>query len=190
MTQSVQAVERYTLAWLGREAAVVVGLAGLTALAARVAIPLPGTPVPATLQVAAVIFAGAACGSRRGVLAQLIYLLAAFLGAPVLAAGLQAGPTLVTIPTFGYLLAFPLAAYLAGHWKGTASRWLGSAAGLVAIHGLGVSWLWAWAAIEGHGASLAWALMAGCVPFFVFDLAKGALATWSAIPLRRRVDSW
>ena len=48
---------------LAREALIVVGLAGLTALASKLAVVLPWTPVPATFQVAAVLFSGAAFGA-------------------------------------------------------------------------------------------------------------------------------
>ncbi|RLB54291.1 MAG: biotin transporter BioY [Deltaproteobacteria bacterium] len=169
------------------EAGIAAGLAGLTALAAQVRVPLPGTPVPATLQVAAVIFAGAAAGPWRGLASQLLYLALGLCGLPVFAGAGAAGPAAAAAATFGYLLAFPPAAFLAGRFTGRA-RWLGSFLGLAVIYLLGVGWLQAWAALSGGNASLAWALLAGLWPFVIFDVLKAALATWSAGPLRRRLS--
>ncbi len=174
---------------IAREAGLIVSLTGLTILAARVAIPLPFTPVPATLQVAAVIFAGSACGPIRGVLSQLLYLLIGLVGFGVFADPSVSGPAAFATPSFGYLLAFPLAAYLAGRWTGPKGRWLSAAAGLSAIYALGVAWLLVWASLVGKDVSLAWGILAGILPFLLFDLLKTALAAWSAIPIRRRLKN-
>lgn len=187
MTESLAVVQKLSVARVAREAGIVVGLAGLTVLASKIYIPLPGTPVPATLQVAAVIFAGSACGPVRGLAAQILYLLIGLAGLPVFASSLAAGAPVVGAPTFGYLLAFPLAAYLAGRFGGRA-RWLGSFLGLAVIYLLGVGWLWGWAALSSGDSGLAWALMAGLVPFLLFDVLKTALATLSAIPIRKRLN--
>ena len=175
---------------IAREAGLIVSLTGLTILAARVAIPLPFTPVPATLQVAAVIFAGSAFGPVRGMLSQLLYLVIGIAGFGVFANPSVVGPAVFATPTFGYLLAFPLAAYLAGRWTGPKGRWLSAAAGLFAIYALGVAWLLVWASLVGKDVSLAWGILAGLLPFLLFDLLKTALAAWSAIPIRRRLRSF
>ena len=64
----------------------VVLLAALTAAAAQVSVPLPFTPVPFTLQPMVVLLGGAALGSRLGMSAQVVYLLAGIAGLPVFAA--------------------------------------------------------------------------------------------------------
>lgn len=171
-----------------RDAALVTAMTGLTVLAARIAVPLPWTPVPATFQVAAVILTGAALGARRGAMAQLLYLLLGVCGLPVFAATTPAGPAVVLSPTFGYLLAFPAAAWLAGRWARTWRRWLGAAAGLGAIYVAGTAWLTAWALAGGLAVSLSWSLLAGVLVFLPFDLIEATLAVWSARPLRRRLD--
>lgn len=182
MNATTTVVSSSKAAWLARQAIIVSGLAGLTALAAQVRIPLPGTPVPATLQVAAVIFAGAAAGPRRGLAAQLLYLVLGLCGLPVFAG--SAGSAALASASFGYLLAFPPAAWLAGRYPGRR-RWLGAALGLGLIYLLGVSWLHAWAVLSGRGGSPAWSLTAGLWPFLLFDVLKAALASWSAGPLRK-----
>ncbi len=61
---------------LARQAILVLGGAAFVGLAAQVAISLPFTPVPLTLQTFAVLLAGAALGSLRGVMAMSLYAVA------------------------------------------------------------------------------------------------------------------
>lgn len=87
----------------------------LTAIAAQISIPVK--PVPFTLQTMMVVLAGAFLGSRNGAYSQLLYLAAGVIGLPVFAQsadGLYGFAKLVG-PTGGYLLAFPIAAYLTGY---------------------------------------------------------------------------
>ncbi|MBN2497837.1 MAG: biotin transporter BioY [Deltaproteobacteria bacterium] len=172
------------LARLVRESAVVGGLAALTALASKLALPLPWTPVPATFQVAAVVFAGAAFGSRRAALAQLVYLACGFAGLPVFASWTAAGPAVLAAPSFGYLLAFPLAAWLAGALR---HRWLGGLAALGVIYALGAAWLAGFFALGKAPLDLTELLWVAVVGFLPLDLAKVALAVWSAGPVRARL---
>jgi biotin transport system substrate-specific component len=169
---------------VAREAGLLVALAGLTTLCAKVAIPLPWTPVPATLQVAAVIFAGAAFGSRRGFWSQALYLSLGFCGLPVFAETF-AGPPVALLPTFGYLLAFPLASYLAGRWSGSRMRWAGAAMALGTIYVLGAGWLMAQASMVGANPTWNWMLLAGVVPFLPLDMLKTAVAVVSGAAIRR-----
>ncbi len=123
----------------------------LTAAAAQVSIPLPFTPVPLTLQPMVVLLGGAALGSRLGMASQVLYLAAGLAGLPVFAASplLPQGPLRLLGPTGGFLMAYPLAAFLTG-WlaeRGFDRRYLTSvvamAAGLALIFACGVTWL-AW----------------------------------------------
>lgn len=95
--------------------------AGATAVGAQ--IEVPHQPVPYTLQTLFVLLAGALLGARNGALSQLTYLAVGALGAPVFASG---GFGIVTFagPTGGYLLAFPLAAALAGFLVRRSQRFL------------------------------------------------------------------
>jgi biotin transport system substrate-specific component len=101
-----------------RYALAVATFALLTALGAYIAVPLPGTPVPVTFQTLAVILAGALLGPRLGAASQLAYLAAGAAGLPVFSAA-RAGLLPLLGPTGGYLLAFPLAAYVVGRVAGT-----------------------------------------------------------------------
>jgi biotin transport system substrate-specific component len=165
---------------------VALGLAAaLTAVAAKIAVPLPGTPVPFTLQPVAVLLAGALLGASGGFRSQSIYLAAGLVGLPVFAAG--GGWAYLLGPTGGYLLAFPLAAWLAGAFadrsRSAASIALGAVVGMGVIHLGGIAWL---AALSGREAATA----VGLAPFLVGDLLKVALVTVIGTAFGGRVRRW
>src|SRR5829696_3938407 len=133
----------------GRAAAdmlLVVGASLLIAIAAQVAIPLPFTPVPLTLQPLAVIFVGVALGSTRGAAAAALYLLEGFAGLPVFASG-HGGAAMLIAPSAGYLYSYPLAAFAAGFvsergWGSSTTRAIsGMLLALSVIYLGGWSWL-------------------------------------------------
>ena len=85
--------------------------AALIACGAFIKIPVPGMDY-FTLQFLFVLMAGMLLGSRNGAISVGIYVLLGLFGLPVFAAG--GGITYVFRPSFGYLLAFILAAYVTG----------------------------------------------------------------------------
>lgn len=156
-----------------RDAALVLGGAGLTGLAAQIAVPVPGSPVPVTAQTFAVLLVGAGLGARRGLLSMALYALAGIAGVPWFAqGGAGAGGA-----SFGYVLGMLLAATLVGALARRggdrgALRTAGTmAAGTAVIYAVGVPYL----ALATH-ASLGQAVAAGLVPFLVGDVLKAALA--------------
>src|SRR5262245_50718032 len=80
----------------------VVGFAILLAVSAKLSFPIPGTPVPATLQTMVVLLSGAFLGPWGGAFTVLTYLAAGIAGAPVFALG--GGPAYLMGPTGGYLI--------------------------------------------------------------------------------------
>lgn len=99
----------------------VLAFAALIAAAALApAIPTP-FGVPLTLQTFAVLLAGLVLGPREGAAAAGTYVLAGVAGLPVLAGGVG-GPAVLVGPSAGYLLAFPLAAAVAGLLARSAGR--------------------------------------------------------------------
>lgn len=87
--------------------------AGFTAVGAQLAVRLPFTPVPLTVQTLFVVMAGLTLGPRDGFYAMASYLGLGLLGAPIFA-GFTFGPAVLFGPTGGYLIAFPAAALVAG----------------------------------------------------------------------------
>src|SRR2546429_7960065 len=80
-----------------RVVAVVLG-AALVAVAAQVSIPLPGTPVPMTLQPLAVLLVGGLLGGPLGALSMILYLAMGAAGLPVVT---PAGPPICGARLFG-----------------------------------------------------------------------------------------
>lgn len=101
----------------------------LTILAARVTLEIG--PVPLTLQTLAVFLAGMVLGSRDGALSQVAYVLLIVAGLPLDARAL--GPAVFTGPTWGYLIGFIPAAFVAGYIveRAGARVWIRLLAGLV-----------------------------------------------------------
>ena len=158
--------------------AAVAFIAAATAAAAQISVPLGFTPVPLTMQDMVVLIGGAALGSRLGMAAQLTYLAAGIAGLPVFAASpvLPQGPLRLLGPTGGYLMAYPIAAFLTGYLaeRGLDRRYLSSvvamAAGLAVIFVFGVSWIALFARPAGTGFEAA--LRAGLYPFLLGDIFK------------------
>src|SRR5215471_15708351 len=84
----------------------------LTVLSA-VRIPLPFTPVPMTLQTFVVPLAGGFLGAAWGFASMLLYLFLGLFGFASFAAASN-GLAFFASPTAGYLLAYPLVAFLIG----------------------------------------------------------------------------
>lgn len=145
-----------------------------TALGAWVAVPLPGTAVPMTLQPLFVILAGTILGPWAGAAAMASYLAVGAAGAPVFSGG-HAGLPWLMGPTGGYLLAYPLAAFAVGLLAGRSHRLVrllpALAAGLALIYLGGVSQL---AILTGE--DLTALLRLGVVPFLGGDLLKVLIA--------------
>ena len=170
---------------LGHQALLILGASIATGLAARVALPVPWSPVPITGQTFAVLLSGVALGPSRAFLAQALYLAEGALGLPVFAGG-AAGIAVLAGPTGGYLLAFPAAAALAGFLaaRGWDRGFLGTLAamllGSAVIFAVGLAWL---ARFVAPGQLLA----AGLFPFIPGDLVKASLAALLFPAVWRRV---
>jgi len=175
-----------------RSAALVVAFSLLTALAAQVVIPLPFTPVPLTGQTFAVLLTGVLLGSRLGALAMAAYLFEGAMGLPFFRGGAGGAHYLLMSPTTGYLLAFPLAAFVTGLLteRGWDRRFLPAAAAMALGSFVILAGGWAWLALFFRTAGEAFRL--GVAPFLVGDLVKIALAA-AALPagwaLVRRKDT-
>src|SRR5688500_4014116 len=103
-------------AWTSIRLASVLFLTALTAAAAQFSVHLPFTPVPFALQPMVVLVGAAALGSRLGAASQILYLLLGIAGMPVFAASpiLPQGIGRLLGPTGGYLMAYPIAAFVTG----------------------------------------------------------------------------
>lgn len=184
MSQSItQVAERRSGALdIARQAALVVGASLFVAVCAHIYLPLPGTPVPLTVQNLAVLLVGLSLGSRRGFLAMALYLAEGASGLPVFSPTGPAGIAHLIGPTAGYLIAYPFVASLVGfifeRGKQTFARaFVAALAGELLLFASGISWLY----VLTH--SLARAISLGLYWFIFAEimkvmLAAGAVRTW------------
>jgi biotin transport system substrate-specific component len=153
----------------------------LLLLTTQIRIPIPGTPVPITMQVLVVLLAGMALGPIQGASAVLAYL-------GLIAAGIDGrGMAAFAGPTAGYLVGFLLGALIAGLAFNQPERrkvWLDVGFGILAvavIYLFGVGWR------AVSSGSWQFAFITGAAPFIVVDLGKVLLAA-SLAKLGR--ESW
>lgn len=157
--------------------------AGAVALGAQFALPMPGTPVPLTLQPLLVVVAGLMLGPVDAAAAMVVYLIAGAAGLPVFAPMGLPGIARLLGPTGGYLLAYPMAAALTGVLgageRRFVTRALAAEAGILMLYLGGLSQL---AIIQG---SVKTAALMGVVPFVAADAVKALLAA-AVSGVRRR----
>jgi biotin transport system substrate-specific component len=154
-------------------------------------IPMPGLPVPITLQSLGVMLTGAMLGPLRGGLACLLYLALAAIGLPVLPGG-RGGLGVFFGPTGGFLIGMALGAVVTGwlarclvknvnqSFRAVLSYVVACVAGGIgAVYLIGVPWLSWVAQMELSKAALA------VLVFIPGDLVKVAAASWVAWRVER-----
>ena len=147
---------------IAKQAAIVIAASLFVALCARVTIPLPGTPVPLTMQNFGVLAVGLMLGSRRGFAALALYLIEGASGLPVFSSPRFWADGIAQIlgPTGGFLMAYPVVAFVAGWIYEKASKqsslrfaWaaLSAFAAELVLFASGLTWL----AVLTHSVSTA-----------------------------------
>lgn len=145
---------------------------------------LPISPVPIVLQNMGVMLAGVLLGRKVGTLSAVVFLLLVAAGLPLLSGG-RGGIGLVLGTSAGYLLTFPLVAYLGGHFaeRGRPHFWryfLGLLAGVLICDTAGAIWL---------GLAMQWNLQAtitgGFLLFLPGDIFKAVAASLVALAVHR-----
>jgi biotin transport system substrate-specific component len=166
-------VERMAAPSTGVRVLAVLFVTALTAALSQVSFAVPFTPVPFTLQPMVVLLGGAALGARLGATSQILYLMLGAFGLPVFAFAPELPQGLFRLlgPSGGYLMAYPLAAFVTG-WlaqrgldRRIGTSILAMTAGLATIFGGGVLWL---AKDLGVGPAMA----VGLYPFVLVDAIK------------------
>jgi biotin transport system substrate-specific component len=165
-----------------RQVAIVVSASLFVAVCAHITIPLPFTPVPLTVQNFGVLLVGLLLGSRRGLAALALYLAEGAMGMPVFSPVGVGGIAHLLGPTGGFLLVYPLVAWVAGYVmehgpKTFARAALGGLVGEILLFAGGLAWL----AVLTHSVTQAirWGLY-----WFVFAevikvmMAAGIAARW------------
>ena len=161
--------------------------AALTAVCSQLAIPMPWG-VPINLALFAVYMAGTMLGPVWGAASQLVYLLLAAVGVPVMA-GMQGGPAVLLGKTGGYAIGYLLAALIAGAFAAKLPRkfgWLalGCVVGCAACYVLGTIWF-----MVLTGLDLPTSLTYCVIPYLPGDVIKIALASLLTIQLDKRMPN-
>lgn len=175
--QDAQLLKRYIL---------VAFFVTLISFSARISFPFPFTPVPVTLQTLFVLLAGLLLGPVDAFLALVIYLVIGAAGVPVFSKG--AGVAYLLGPTGGFLISFPMAAFMCGFiFKNAGFRiWgaiIGSVLALILIYALGAMQL----AVVMKKSFLA-SLTLAVFPFIPADIAKAVVAVIVASSIKRRLQ--
>jgi len=176
--------ERLIISESVRRGALVLGGSLVVAMCAHISIPLPGTPVPLTVQNFGVLLVGLLLGSRRGFAALMLYLAEGAVGLPVFSPFGPGGIAQLLGPTGGFLLAYPLVAWLAGYVmehgrKSFARAALAGLFGEVVLFAGGLAWLavLTHSIAEAFRLGLYWFLFAEIIKVMV---AAGIAARWQS----------
>lgn len=137
-------------------------------------ITMPVTGVPITAQSMGPMLAGAILGAKRGALSQVLFLALVAAGLPLLAGG-RGGMVVFAGVTAGFLISWPIAAYLIGTLMRRAGGLVPQMA-VIALGGIGVVYLigTAWL-ILATGMPAMKGIM-GMAPFVPGDIIKVVLS--------------
>lgn len=144
------------------------------ALMAQLAVPVPFSPIPISMQTLGVILLAGTMGSRLAASSVAAYLAEAMMGFPVLA-GWVSFPAIWLLPSFGFLAGFVAAAWIAGRLlelrpeSGVVYHFAACLTALVAVLLMGTLWL-------APTMGVANAFAAGFLPFVLGEITKAAAA--------------
>jgi biotin transport system substrate-specific component len=157
----------------------------LSCLGAFVRIPLPGSPVPITLQTFFVLLSGACLCGNLGGASQSIYVLSGMAGLPVFT-GAGVGLLYLLGPTGGYVFGFIIASLFVGNLIRRRGNRLFSVFLIFCLADFilltcGTLWL-----KVVTGCSFAQAIATGFLPFMLGDLLKASAASAVYSRVRKR----
>ena len=179
LTTTLRQTKPSTIGW-------VFGFALALTAAAQITIPLPGTPVPFTLQPLVVVLAGLMLGPVAGATSMMLYLIAGAVGLPVFSPVGAPGVLRFIGPTGGYLIAYPVAAWAAGtlgaKQQHLGRRFFAACVGIAMIFVVGIAHL------TVYSGSMAQAVRLGITPFFLLDFVKALIAAAVSAPRLRKAD--
>jgi biotin transport system substrate-specific component len=164
----------------------------LTAVGGFISIPLG--PVPVTLQTLFVVLSGLILGAKLGSLSQITYVILGLIGVPIFSGG-TGGLTSLASPTFGFLIAFIIAAYVIGKLtenNKSLSRIIYSVIlGSLIIYVIGVPYFYLiFTSFLGKDINFYAALKYACIPFIPGDIIKATISIILAKQLIPRLSKY
>ena len=154
--------------------------AAVIAVMAQISIPMP-MGVPMTMQTFAITLAAVVLGSKLSTISSLIYIIMGAVGLPVLA-NFSGGFDKFVGPTGGFLLSFPLMAFIIG-WGAEHRKDFKGAYVIALVVGTVVNYVVGVAA----KASVATGITACVLPFIPTAIIKAILASVIGFAIRERV---
>lgn len=159
--------------------------AAVIAVTAQISIPMP-LGVPMTMQTFAITLAAVVLGSKLSAIASLVYLALGAVGVPVLAS-FSGGFDKFVGPTGGFLISFPLMAYIIGLGVEHRDAFKGAfvtavIVGTVINYVVGVAMF----VVVAH-STIAVGITACVLPFIPTAIIKAVLACAIGLNLRKRI---
>lgn len=159
-------------------------MAAVTAVMAQIAIPMP-MGVPMTMQTFAVTMAGVILGSKKGGMSILVYVLLGAIGVPVFA-GFSGGIQNLIGPTGGFIISFPIMAYVIG--LGVEMRKKKGMFTLMVVLGTVLNYVVGVAMFcIVMDSSIMTAITACVLPFIPTAIIKAVLASILGLQIRKRL---
>ena len=158
-------------------------MTAVTCIMAQIAIPMPAG-VPMTMQTFAITMAGVILGSKGGGISILVYVILGAIGVPVLA-NFSGGVQALVGPTGGFLISFPLMAYVSGLAVEQNKKWKFVVLLVIAAvlnYAVGVVFF-----CIVMKASVATAMMACVVPFIPTAIIKLIVGGMCGLVVRKRL---
>jgi len=166
-----------------------VGVFAALHVAATLALRFGGEAmVPFSLVPFMAFLAAFTLGGKLGAMSLVVYMVLGLMGVPVFARAPFGGLVYVLQPTFGFIIGFIAAAYVAG--KFDIDKPLGAAlaiaGGLLALYGVGLPYLWGIVRFHlDRPVDFLWAFRVAAAPFIALDLVKAAIALLIGRQLKR-----
>lgn len=159
--------------------------AAITAILAQIAIPIPFSTVPLTMQVFAVTISGLVLGAKKGFITQFIYVLLGAIGLPVFAQ-MSGGLGALFGYTGGFIMTFPLMALVVGYvsdkFNSIFPIIISMFLALLITYTFGTLWYSFIAGVEFKKG-----LMVCVVPFILSDIVKVIFASYIGLKVKNEI---
>ncbi|KUG04990.1 substrate-specific component bioy of biotin ecf transporter [hydrocarbon metagenome] len=152
----------------------------------------PVVVIPFSLQPLIMLLAGYLLSPRAAFLSMSAYIMLGLIGIPVFSVPPYGGPAYILVPSFGFLLGMPLAAWVASRVIRVSKLWnfiLAGIAGIIVLYAVGLPYMYIILNFYLEKAvDVMQIIKIGALPFLVFDLIKITVAAFLAVDLSRRLN--
>ena len=161
-------------------------MTALICIAAPISIPIPFSPVPASMTTFVIFLAVYILGTRQGTVSCIVYIIIGAIGLPVFS-NFTGGVSKLFGPTGGYLFGYIFMALISGWFmkKGSYNKIFcltGMSLGMAVCYLIGTLWL-----KYQMNADIKTAFISGVAPFIIGDMFKMILVVMIAPKIKKRV---